>query len=324
MLRHAITRLPSQWGWLLGLAALALLLTDVVSRPDWVANHAAVPVAGEKTKDPLVELNNRFRAAYAHARKEVLAHQGPVIIADGDELILLRRGQRTAVNVTPASYHVVKAVSHVPLAIHVLLADAGEVELPEARLKELRGLREPLDNALKSLGDRGLPQDVLKVETQILQESAKFLDAVLADKKVKAEARLTFTRKLGPLLLTSARHAATVQLQGMHKQVMAWKREMTEEEWKQLRVLILGSALPRKDNLRTQYFARLFGEKGEGGRIIYTEGLFDEGRALNLLGTYQLDGAIGAAFFDDPARMHRDLLADAAAAHLKTMSFDRP
>jgi hypothetical protein len=324
MIHDAMTRPPTRWAWLFGLAALVLLLTAVLSRPNATPNHAALPVAGEKIKDPLVELNDRFRAAYAHARKDLLAHQGPVIIADGDELVLLRRGQRTAVNVTPASYHVVKAVSHVPLAVHVLLATAGEVELPAVRQKELRGLREPLDSALKSLGDRALPQDVLKVQTQILQETTKFLDAVLADKKVKAEARLAFTRKLGPLLLTSARHAATVQLNGMHKQVMAWKAEMTEGEWKQLRVLILGSALPRKDNLRTQYFARLLAQKDEGGRIIYTEGLFEESRALNLLGTYQLDAAIGAAFFDDSARMHRDLLADAAAAHLKTMSFDLP
>ena len=161
------------------------------------------------------------------------------------------------------------------------------------------------------------------LQTRILEESARFLDGVLAQKKVKSEARLAFTRKLGPLLLTSAGYAASTQLDAMHKQVMAWKADMTAAEWRQLRVLIPGSSPPRKDNLRTQYFARLLGEKGEGERIMYAEALFDESRALNLLGSFQLDTVIGSDFFEDPVSMHRDLLADGAAAHLKKMRFDQ-
>ena len=149
------------------------------------------------------------------------------------------------------------------------------------------------------------------------------LDGVLAKKKVKSEARLAFTRKLGPLLLTSASYAASTQLDEMHKQVMTWKADMTAAEWRQLCVLIPGSSPPRKDNLRTQYFARLLGEKGEGERIMCAEALFDESRSLNLLASYQLDTVIGTDFFDNPASMHRDLLGDGAAAHLKKMSFDQ-
>jgi hypothetical protein len=306
------------------LTLLGLVLSAMLARRDAAPGGVTAFGVGDKAKDPLLELNARFRAAYAAARKDLLAQQGPIIIADGDNLILLCRGQRTEVNVTPASYHVVKAVSHIPLAIHVLLVSAGEGALAEERLKELHACRDQMDKAAKSLADRGLPEDILKVQLEVIQESAKFLDDVLADKKVKAQTRLAFTRKLGPLLLKSAGHAARVQLGGMHKQVMAWKATLTDAEWKQLRVLIPGSALPRQGNLRTQYFARLLGEKGEGGRILYAEGLFEEGRALNLLGTYELDAGIGFAFFDDPTRMHRDLLADAAAAHLKKMSFDAP
>jgi hypothetical protein len=36
--------------------------------------------------------------------------------------------------------------------------------------------------------------------------------------------------------------------------------------------------------------------------------------ALELLATHGVDRGLGAAFFGDPARMHRDLLADAAMA----------
>jgi hypothetical protein len=48
--------------------------------------------------------------------------------------------------------------------------------------------------------------------------------------------------------------------------------------------------------------------------------LFDEKRALNLLGTHLVDTGIGTYFFDDAERMHRDLLADAAREYLKKMA----
>ncbi len=244
-----------------------------------------------------------------------------MIIADGDNLILLRSGRRTAVKVTTQA-DIVKPINHTPLAIHALLASAGEAELTKERLNDLRGIRDLIEPASKQLAGRGLPAHILELQTQILDESARFLDGVLANRKVKPGALLAFTCKLGPLLLASASYAASTQLDEMHKQVMAWKADMTAAEWGELRVLVPGSSAPRKDNLRTQYFARLLGEKGEGARIIYAEALFDESRALNLLGSYQLDTVIGNDFFNDPLSMHRDLLADVAAAHLKQMSFE--
>jgi hypothetical protein len=65
-----------------------------------------------------------------------------------------------------------------------------------------------------------------------------------------------------------------------------------------------------------QYFARLLGEEGEGQRIVYAEAIFDESRALDLLGTRLIDTRIGTAFFEDASRMHRDLLSDAAREYL--------
>jgi hypothetical protein len=320
MSHNPATRPPCRWSLLFGL--VVVLFLGERAHQDSGSHGSVEASAGQQTKDPLDELNSRFRSAYAQARKELLAKQGPVIIADGDNVILLRGGQRTEVKVT-AMADIVKPISHTPLAIHALLASAGEAELTRECLNELRGIRELIEPAANSLASRELPKDIHLLQTRILEESARFLDGVLAKKKVAPEALRAFTRQLGPLLQTSAGYAASTQLDAMHKQIMAWKADMTAAEWRQLRVLVPGSSAPRKDNLRTQYFARLLGEKGEGNRILYAEALFDENRALNLLGSYQLDTAIGADFFDDPLSMHRDLLADGAAAHLKKMSFDQ-
>ena len=49
---------------------------------------------------------------------------------EGDNMVLKRGGQRLEVPYTPAVYHVLKSVAHVPLALDVILAPhAGECHL---------------------------------------------------------------------------------------------------------------------------------------------------------------------------------------------------
>ncbi|OWK39211.1 hypothetical protein FRUB_06293 [Fimbriiglobus ruber] len=106
-----------------------------------------------------------------------------------------------------------------------------------------------------------------------------------------------------------------VQLRATHKQVMEWKKDMTAEEWAALTVIVPGSQTARSENATVQYFARLFGEStGEGRRVVYAESLWDEEKALRLLGTMRLDGKLAEAVFGDRFRMYRDFLADGARA----------
>jgi hypothetical protein len=77
--------------------------------------------------------------------------------------------------------------------------------------------------------------------------------------------------------------------------------------------------MPREDLVVTQYFLRLLHEPKEGRRVVYAESMWEEPKALDLLGTHLLDGSVGDAFFGDYMRMHRDLLGDAAKAYLREL-----
>src|SRR5438093_12012429 len=88
--------------------------------------HERTAVAQPAAPDPLLELNKAFRKAYAGARKELLARSDPLILAEGEELVLVHKGQRSTARVVPEKYHTLKAVSHVPLAIYVLLLPTRE------------------------------------------------------------------------------------------------------------------------------------------------------------------------------------------------------
>jgi hypothetical protein len=60
--------------------------------------------------DPLTELNDRSRAAYRRAREGALARTGPVVLVQGDDLVLKYGQQRLVTRTTPDEYHVLKTV----------------------------------------------------------------------------------------------------------------------------------------------------------------------------------------------------------------------
>jgi hypothetical protein len=256
----------------------------------------------------------------ARCRQRLVNRSGPVILIDGDNLVLLHNGKRREAKVVPDVYHTLKAVSHVPLAVYVMLVPLEDAPLDKECLEGLRAYRQRVVQAELSLKDRGLSEESLLRQHEIIRAALRFLDFALDKKQVTADELCKFTRDLGSKLLANAADAAHAELDGLDKQVRAWRATLTANEWKELHVVIMGSALPRQGNLATQYFAHLLGEKGEGRRIVYAESIFEEAPALNLLGTHLLDTRIGSAFFDDAERMHRDLLSDAAREYLKRIS----
>jgi hypothetical protein len=289
------------------------------------AGQAPAPPAGQAAPvDPLLTLNNAFRAGYQRTKESTLAHGGPVILVEGDKVVLRRGNARQEAAHTPAIYHVLKAVAHVPLALDVMLAPhAGDATLDEAVLAELRQIRSLMEDAEPSLATRGLEPEQLDRARTIFAESRKFLDAVVQARCCSRERRIAFARRMTPMVMKNVGDASRAELDALHSRVIAWRKEMSADEWTALKVVILGSALPRKQNEALQYFARLLGEPGEGPRIIYAESVRDEAKALDLLATSEVDTGIGVDFFNDPTRMHRDLLSDAAKDYLPLL-IDRP
>jgi hypothetical protein len=274
--------------------------------------------------DSLTTLNDAFRAAYRRAQQAVLARSGPVILAEGDYLVFKQRDRRVEVPYVPAVYHALKSVAHIPLALDVMLAPhADEDPLDGAVLSELREYRDLIAAAEATLGAHGLDPEQLERQRKLIAACLRFLDAVVATRRCPPADRRAFTRRMTPLVMANVAEAARAELEALHRQVSSWRSNLMAEEWANLSVVILGSPLPRKENLTVQYFARLLGEPGEGRRITFAESIRDEPKALDLMATRTLDTAIGVDFFNDPLRMHRDLLADAAKEYLPLL-IDRP
>lgn len=299
----------------------ALLLAGLAGA---AIGQAPAPPQTAPASDPLNALNETFRAAYRRAKEATLAHAGPVILLEGDNVVLMRGPQRLEVPYTPAVYHVLKMVAHVPLALDVILAPhAGDDTLNDAFVAELLRYRELMGQAEPTLTNQGLEPEPLARSRKIFAECRAFLDSVVQARRCPREERIRFARRMTPMVMKNVGEAARAELDALHARITAWRAEMTAEEWNAVKVVILGSALPRKQNLAVQYFCRLLGEPGEGPRIIYAESVRDEAKALDLMATGAVDTTIGEDFFNDPARMHRDLLSDAARDYLPLL-IDRP
>jgi hypothetical protein len=287
---------------------------------------AAQPPKGDESPappDPLVALNNASRAAYRRAKEAALARSGPVILVAGNNLVLKAKDRRTEVRFTPEIYHTLKAVCHIPLAIDVMLAFRNDEDrIDDDLAAELRRYRESVAAAQERLATLELDPELRERQRKILSSSLEFLDSVVERRRCGRDERIAYTRRLTPLVMANTNDAARAQLDSLHRHVGAWRRQLTPEEWGRLSVVVMGTQLPRKENLAVQYFARLLGEPGEGRRITYAEALFEEPRALDLLATRAVDTQIGVDFFNDPTRMHRDLLADAARDYLPLLVDD--
>jgi hypothetical protein len=291
--------------------------------PAVLMHLACAPGAPAQTTPPpgpvqpvaLSALNDAFRAAYAEAKTRVLAARGPTLIVSGDTFSLLRDGRRVEINVGTPIYDPVKTIAHVPLAIYVALTP-GDGTLDDDRLKTLAALRALIPPAESSLDGLKLPASTLARQKKILAASLGYLDEVAARRSFARPSLLAFTRGMAPLVMENVGDATRAQLDAAHAQVSVWRRELSAEEWKQLHVLIVGPHMPREDLVITQYFLRLLHEPAEGRRVVYAESMWEEPKALDLLGTHLVDGGVGEAFFGDYLRMHRDLLGDAAKRYL--------
>jgi hypothetical protein len=285
--------------------------------------------------DPLAALNAGFRAAYAGLREKVLAQTDPIIVQFGDRLVLLRHGVRTEAPALSKRYHELKAVAHVPLAVYVLLVSSAGSKLDAAALDRLRQYRGSVVEARGSLEGRGFNPRQRERQLRMMDRSLGFIDTVLRTGMVSKSTLRLFTRNEREDIRANAYEAAEDQILAMDKQMRAWLADMTPQERKRLRVVVGAAHMPRVGNLTMQYFSVALGQPYEGryeqesvkhndSRLVYGESRFDEQGALKVLATHFLDADIGVHFFDDPDRMHRDLLADATEEIIRKRFGKRP
>lgn len=281
--------------------------------------RGAARLTGVCCADPLADLNAAFRTSYRAAHQAALRQAGPVIVLQGDALTLISNGERTVCDVVPRLFHQLKSVAHTPLAVILSLQVWQSTDGLDGQ-SSLTSLRTSLMLALAQLGRYGFSAAQAARQAELLQACVELMDEALATGLPTSDRIAEFCGRMRPLVEQNTMEAARLKIDALHARMMAWKSELSLSEWRQLRVVVVGGPMPRRDCLGTQYFSKLLGVNGEGPRVIYAESADDEAQALQTEATHRLDRQIGATFFDDPERMGRDLMSDAARDYLQTLS----
>ncbi len=198
-----------------GLVTALLLMT--VFLPSMTA-------AESPTVDPLLTINKQFRKTYAQVRAARLARSGPVIVAAGEKLLLLRGKEREEAEIDLTKYHQFKVLAHVPLTVYLLLDTGDTGAIPEEQLAELRRLRESIIAAGGTLAERGFSEGQMERQRKLLADSLTAAEEALKQQRSTEKDRTAFARKMSLLVLANVADAARVQIDGYHAQVSAWRR----------------------------------------------------------------------------------------------------
>jgi hypothetical protein len=306
-------------GWVITLLACCLLGSDRTPTRAWAPEPVDAASGHGAGDDHLSDLDAASQAIYRDTKERAVTGGGPVILVVGDELVMVYGRSRTVARFTPAFYHDLKSISHVPSALYCLAAYRPSGVWDNAIMYELRQYRNRVAAARRLIGGRMLSDAQVGRQEAILSLSLEFIDGILAKGCADKQSVTAFADRVQPLRKGNTVEAIRAQLDTLHRQVGAWRATLTQKEWERLTVIMTAPQLPRKDNLAVDYFSRLLGEAREGKRVVYAEALFVKAVALDLLATRQVGGRIGEVFFNDPNRMYADLLGDAAKAYLNKL-----
>ena len=277
----------------------------------WIILFLAAAMLGGA--EPLDELNAAFHEAYAAVRAQAFLNQGPVLVVDGDRLRLYRDQAVVAeAEVRPAAYHRLKAVAHVPLAVRLRLVPGAGQALTVGGAEDLGRLRGQLAAARQVLPALFPDPSTQARQVRILEAALDLVDRVRDRNRTTLGELDAYSAAMGPLLMANAEESAYLELAALDRTVTAWRHRELAADWAAVRVVIIGSHMARTEEVSFQFFSRLLGEAREGGRVVYAEEKWDPKDALTLLAGHRVDGELGRAFFQDPDRMHRDVLADGA------------
>ncbi len=267
------------------------------------------------------EVNSQLRRNYATAKAEIRHNLKAIVICMDNSLTLVRGDKRESIPFIKPHYTGLKEVAHITLGTFVLLVNHTDEQLSDSTIAKLREYKSEIEKSspLVPTEEALEPADQAR-QKALIQQTLEFLSKTIENKRVTAQGLRSFVHSTSVPDLENANDAVASQMVSMDEAMAKFRSEMTADQWKNMYVFIATMHMPRQQLIAYQYFAKLLNQKQEGDRIIVGEspGNMTEEQGIDLILTHILDRQIAIQFFNDPWRMHRDLLSDAGRKWLKS------
>ena len=211
----------------------------------------------------LERLDRRFVEIYEETRAKVVEQQKEtaLIVIDDDVLLLYRRNHpiQRFPGLKPPIYTKMKTLGHIPLAAFCLFAITRAGTLRRVCWPRFRSIAGRSDHSAEDLDTSDeVQQGILPKPSPVYAKVIEFLDAVIAKEGASGEEIAAFAQSVGedipPLLAAAAR----AQLDACNVLVMHIRQQLlSDDQWHEVRVLILGPYMARQGQLFLQYFSQL-------------------------------------------------------------------
>jgi len=263
---------------------------------------------------PYKELNKLNLNIYAKARSLDFENISYLMI-NGDSPYLYFNGTLldSRKSMTPnTTYEILKEISHLSLAIISQFGNRCGKSLSDDQVTDFQLQLSKMQGSFETVYTSPLiPNELKGDQIKFINESIKVVQKLLEKLKFDCADMQTYVKNIRPILDKNVFAASLSQLTNINELVRSWIDKYPQVDWKSIYILQCSAHMPREKNILAQYFQKLMGIKYEGEQFVYAE-TGDETACRNLLKTHITDRTLAVNFFNEPMRMHRDLLSDAA------------
>lgn len=273
----------------------------------------------------IAELNQSFHRTYTqlvHKTHRMLGTDKiPVLIMFHDQVMLFHAGEQEVVRVFPDLYHEIKTTGHVSFGVYIALANNGYGPLQTNIREGLEIQQDLIEKSISILEQEDIPPEYMQNMRKTLENALAIIQETLASGQVDENRVWEFGMQNVPLYIEGAKLGAILELDALHTTVMHWKRQLGEENWGRVYVVVCAGHQARYREATMQYFQRLLNEEESLGassenRVIYAENIHDVDGALDLLARHIIDQRSSLELFRDCRRLQQDIMSDAAEEYL--------
>jgi len=227
--------------------------------------------------------------------------------------------------------------AHVPFIVFLTLNPQCGSPFSESVRTNIQHCLTLIQQAEPELDNTGLNAAQLTRQHRLFTNATTFLENSLTKGIVNEVDLTSYARSASIDMDQNMREAGAAQVNGIHQQLLKWRRQMSDDEWRSAYFIVHGPQQPREGSAITLYLAALLkdpgdgrGYEGEGDRIVYREddttpfvspsaNPWDDD--LQLLAAVNLDRVASHAFFSDPDRLAVDIVSDGAREQIRRLDF---
>ena len=279
----------------------------------------------------VADLRVLFRRSYDEAidrHQESSILSGPLIIQDLLNMTLIRPGgERIRYEMDKTVYMTLAHNTHPPYGIYSIIALEGFGPLTAYQLQRLAEYQQGVVHSLARIAEFRVDADARERLRIILEASRDYIDELTTQGAATRQSFEAFVAPLRPLFHANFHLAALEQLRQFRAQMDVFRKQMPEENWADLRVVVMGFHQPRNLWTLKQFFQWLLAEPDYEHRVVYAEfqvPFFGENReraeelAIELATKVDFDLAAADVFLDDRTALGSDVLGPYAKDILET------